>query len=265
MLVFVRVRVRVVRFEHRQSRHGFVGQAQRMFAELRHNVHVSLCVLARQSACASEATPEIARALLSRHSVALRIQWLFAPTMLALEADVRRALARSRFYTAEFVEKHSHNIAALTIPLRATMCLSVAATFLSACSRMSPYNYATDCEQLHRWTCPQDEELQFFFLSIAWGVTTARQMSQRLACHYASYTGEAAVHDFEARQAGQSTAYASTLGSCGGTSSERTSVRMVPLVATNILKATCWKLQWISSCLHRLTVRFQVQMTATIL
>ena len=38
-----------------------------MFAELRHNVHVSLCVLAR---------PEVARALLSRHSVALRIQWL---------------------------------------------------------------------------------------------------------------------------------------------------------------------------------------------
>ena len=73
-----------------------------MFAELRHNVHVSLCVLARQSACACEATPEIARALLSRQSVALRIQWFSAPTILALEADVRRALARSRFYTAEF-------------------------------------------------------------------------------------------------------------------------------------------------------------------
>ena len=91
------------------SCHGFVGQAQQMFAELRNNVHVSLCVLARQSACASEATPEIARALLSRHSVALQ-QWLSAPTVLGLEADVRRALARSGFYTAEFVEKHSHNI-----------------------------------------------------------------------------------------------------------------------------------------------------------
>ena len=30
--------------------------------------------------------------------------------MLALKADVRRALARSAFYMAEFVEKHSHNI-----------------------------------------------------------------------------------------------------------------------------------------------------------
>ena len=64
-----------------------------MFAELRQNVHVSLCVLARPSVCACEATPEIARALLTRHSVALRIQ--------ALEADVR---------TAEFVEKHSHTL-----------------------------------------------------------------------------------------------------------------------------------------------------------
>ena len=66
-----------------------------MFAELRHGGHVSLCVLARWSACACEATPEIARALLSRHSVALRKQWLSAPTMLALEAGVRQALTSS--------------------------------------------------------------------------------------------------------------------------------------------------------------------------
>ena len=270
MLVFVRVRARAVRTSSVSSCHGFVGQAQRIFAELRRKNNVSLCVLARQSACACEATPEIARALLSRHSVALRIQWLSAPTMLALEADVRRALARSGFYTAEFVEKHSHNItvalssagilgdrghasvtaAALTIPgvpsalptLRfpSSSCPCCAALLsprpdkarvsrvlhttgwaaynhvpvrcrnVSQCvlaNKYVWYNYVTDCEHLHRWTWPQDEELQFFFLSNAWGVTTAwlRQMSQRLAHHYASFTGEAAVHDFEARRAGQST------------------------------------------------------------
>ena len=40
-------------------------------------------------------------------------------------------------------------------------------------------------------------------------------------------------------------------GCCGGTSSERTNVRMVPLVATNFLKLTCWKLQeryWRALC-----------------
>ena len=100
VLVFVRVRVRAVGTSSVSSCHGFVGQAQRVFAELRHNVHVSLFALARQSACACEARTEIARALLSRHSVALRIQLLSAPTMLALEADVRRALARSTATTS---------------------------------------------------------------------------------------------------------------------------------------------------------------------
>ena len=40
-------------------------------------------------------------------------------------------------------------------------------------------------------------------------------------------------------------------GCCGGTSSERTNVRMVPLVATTFLKLTCWKLQkryWRALC-----------------
>ena len=81
------------------------------------------------------------------------------------------------------------------------------------------------------------------------GITTAwlRQMSQRLAHHYASFTGEAAVHDFEARRGWpehprrQPKPSCSKRGCCGGTSSERTNVRVVPLVATTFLKLTCWK------------------------
>ena len=103
-LVLVFMRVRAGRTWSVSSCHGFVGQAQRMFAELRHTVHVSLCVLARQSACACEATPEIAGALLSRHSVALR------PNHVGVGSRCASGACPPRVYSAKFVEKHSHNI-----------------------------------------------------------------------------------------------------------------------------------------------------------
>ena len=103
-----------------------------MFAELRHNVHVSLCVLARQPACACEATSEIARALFSRLSVALRIQWLSAPTMLALEADVRWALARSGWAAYNHVLVRCRNVSQCVLANKYVWC------------------NVTDCEQLHR-------------------------------------------------------------------------------------------------------------------
>ena len=72
------------------------------------------------------------------------------------------------------------------------------------------------------------------FLSNAWGVTTAwlrrRFMISRL------------VGLARALQTQPKPCF-STLGCCGGASSERTSVRMVPPVVTNFLKSTCWKLQ----------------------
>ena len=67
------------------------------------------------------------------------------------------------------------------------------------------YNYVVEGEQCHRWMWPKDEELQFLFMNNAWGVTTAwlRQVSQRLVHHFASFTGEAAVHESEALRNGQ--------------------------------------------------------------
>eukprot|EP00959_Pyramimonas_sp_CCMP1952_P020174 425673-Pyramimonas_sp.AAC.1 len=46
--------------------------------------------------------------------------------------------------------------------------------------------------------------MQYFFCTAGWGATTAwlRQCTQRLARHFASLTGEAAVHRAAARRAG---------------------------------------------------------------
>ena len=51
---------------------------------------------------------------------------------------------------------------------------------------------------------PADVEMQYFFCTPAWGVTTAwlRQYTQRLVRHFASFTGEAAVHRAAAARAG---------------------------------------------------------------
>ena len=69
-------------------------------------VHVSLCVLARQSACACEATPETARALLSRNSVALRPNQVGVGSPCASGACPLRVLQSSLRSTAT-TSRHS--------------------------------------------------------------------------------------------------------------------------------------------------------------
>ena len=75
----------------------------------------------------------------------------------------------------------------------------------AACERADKavwHNYTAVGKSNRLWTWPADEELRFFFIVSSWGVTTAwlRQMSQRILHHFASFAGEAAVHEASARR-----------------------------------------------------------------
>ena len=70
------------------------------------------------------------------------------------------------------------------------------------------HNYWSESEagtERHYWSGPAIEEMQHFFCAAAWGVSTAwlRQFAQRLVRHFASVTGEAAVHRAAAHRAGR--------------------------------------------------------------
>lgn len=58
------------------------------------------------------------------------------------------------------------------------------------------HNFIAMTASAHEWVWPSGRNMQCFFLCSGLGVTTAwlRQMSRRLVHHYASFSGEAAVH-----------------------------------------------------------------------
>jgi hypothetical protein len=70
------------------------------------------------------------------------------------------------------------------------------------CSEEGVYIWYNFCsrtlngKECHFWHWVAGHELAYFFLTQNWGVTTAwlRQFTQRLVRHFASFTGEAAVH-----------------------------------------------------------------------
>ena len=66
------------------------------------------------------------------------------------------------------------------------------------------HNFAAVSKVQHEWAWPADEKMAVFFMWQGWGVTTAwlRQMSRRLVHHFASFSGEAAVHASEATHLG---------------------------------------------------------------
>jgi hypothetical protein len=67
------------------------------------------------------------------------------------------------------------------------------------------YNYISRDEHCREWQWPSDRRLEFFFIAPSWGVSMEwlQQMTQRLASQFASFTGEASVHEEAAHRAGK--------------------------------------------------------------
>jgi len=78
----------------------------------------------------------------------------------------------------------------------------------SGCSiknKMVYYNYVAMSKKEHVWCWPYNQTMKYFFVANDWGVSVRwlQQMSRRLVYHFASFRGEAKVHEAEAKVQGQ--------------------------------------------------------------